>query len=189
MRLELDLSPEDWGDYKTAPLGDLKRVGVVIPREPVGISHFIRLGVLTDDGKPVVVMTPWLIWKAAHQALLNHFGERPPVGAPAINLAPPAERPPVLDVVEEAMRQHQQHWGLDVSHPDGTDTDTWRADADDSRGQATHAAMTGDITWAHTLLEAVHAAMASEKPEDLTAELARVAGAAANWIEAIKERR
>jgi hypothetical protein len=187
MRLELDLSPDDWADYKGAA-GDLKRVGVLIPVEPVGVRAFVRLGVSTDDGQAVTVLTPWLIWKAAHQALLNHFGEQPPAGAPAINLAPPVERPPVLDVVDEAMRQHEQQWGLGPEHPDGTDTDAWQEDADDSRQAATNAALAGELTWAHVLLEGVHAAMASEKPEDLTAALARVAGTAANWIEAIKDR-
>jgi hypothetical protein len=55
MRLELDLSPGDWADYKQALVADLKRVGVVTPTEPVGIAHFVRLGVLTDDGDRVVV--------------------------------------------------------------------------------------------------------------------------------------
>ncbi|MGR6922613.1 hypothetical protein ACU635_50880 [[Actinomadura] parvosata] len=186
MRLELDLSPGGWPDYKGAG-GDLKRVGVLIPTEPVGVAAFVRLGVLTDDGQALTVLTPWLIWKAAHRALAEHFGEQAPA-APTINLAPPPDRPPVLDDVEDAMREHQHRWGLDTSHPDGTDAEAWQDDAADSRHQATSAAMTGDITWAHTLLEAVHAALAAEKPEDLTAELARVAGAAANWMNTLKER-
>ena len=40
MRLELDLSPGDWADYKQALVADLKRVGVVTPTEPeIGRAH------------------------------------------------------------------------------------------------------------------------------------------------------
>lgn len=181
MRLELDLDPGDWEDYKTAQLGDLKRVGVVVPGQPVGISHFVRLGVHTDDGQAVVVMTPWLIWKAATRALTERLGEDQ---APA----PAPEPSGLLTVIEAAMNQHEHHWGLGPDHADGTDAEAWRDDAGESRHMATDAAMRGELTWAHTLLEAVHAAMAAEEPAELCEALARVTGAAANWMNILKER-
>jgi hypothetical protein len=177
VKLELDLSPNDWADYKQAPIGDLKRVGVVTPTEPVGIRHFVRLGVLVD-GRPAVVMTPWLIWKAAHRALSERLGEAAPE---------PAAYPPVLDVIEEAMRQHEQRWGLGPEHHDGTSA-AWREDADAARHEATKYAVEGGLTWAHVLIEGVYAALAADDPTELTAALARVAGCAANWIEAINGR-
>ena len=116
MRLELDLSPDDWADYKGAG-GDLKRVGVLTPVEPVGVKHFVRLGVLTDDGQALTVLTPWLIWQAAHRALVQRLGEdHLPAAA-----APEPEVPPVLAAVQEAMAAHGKKWGLDAVHQDGTD--------------------------------------------------------------------
>ncbi|MDX3109687.1 hypothetical protein [Nonomuraea angiospora] len=181
MRLELDLSADDWTDYADAPLGDLKRVGVVIPTEDVGIRQFVRLGVRTDDGKLVTVMTPWLIWRAANEALTRHLGEAAPEPAPD-------ELPPVLATTQEAMTAHGKKWGLEASHPDGTDREAWQEDAEYSRDAATKAALSGELTWAHTLLEAVHAALAAEDQGELSQALAAVAGTAANWMDAIDGR-
>ncbi|MER7063980.1 hypothetical protein [Streptomyces albidoflavus] len=180
MRLELDLDPGDWADYGTAPVADLKRVGITIPTEPVGIRHFVRLGAIAD-GKPILVVTPWQVWAAATKALAERLGEQLPE-------LEPAELPGVLADVQNAMREHDTRWGLDASHPDGTDTTAWQEDAEYSRDAATKAAMTGEITWAHTLLEAAHAALATEDPAELRQALARVAGCAASWMSALNGR-
>ncbi|MEU4578980.1 hypothetical protein [Nonomuraea sp. NPDC023979] len=186
MRLELDLSPDDWADYKGAPLAEMKRVGVLTPAEPVGVRHFVRQGVLVD-GQLVTVVTPWVMWQAAHRALAERLGEDPvPTAVP--EPAEPAELPPVLAAVQEAMAAHDKQWGLGPEHLDGTDPDEWRDSANWSRLAATEAAMTGELTWAHTLLEAVHAALVMEDPVELRQALAAVAGTASAWIKAIDGR-
>lgn len=179
MKLELDLSADDWKDYAQSPIGDLKRVGVVTPTLDVGIRQFVRLGVLAD-GKPVVVMTPWLIWKAANEALARHLGERTD--------PEPAKLPGVLAGVQDAMRDHASRWGLDASHPDGTDPEAWKATAEQSRQVATMSAFAGEVTWAHTFIEAADAVMATDDPTQLRQALAAVAGCVANWMTAIDRR-
>lgn len=189
MRLELDLESGDWDDYKQAPLGDLKRVGVVVPTESVGISRFVRLGVLTDEGKPVMVMAPWLIWQAAHRALAGHLRvDQPGHTREQEQVTEPVEVPAVLADVEAAMDDHTRQWDLTTSDVDGTDPDGWADAAKDARAEATAAAMSGELTWAHTLMEAFYTAMAIEDPDELRQALARVAGTAANWSAAINER-
>lgn len=201
MRLELDLSPDDWADYKQALVADLKRVGVVTPTEPVGIAHFVRLGAVMDDGKPVVVMTPWLIWQAAHRALAEHLGQTPAPepeyegvvlgedAAPAEQEpAPTPDLTPALAAIVEAMDAHARRWGLGPEHLDGTDPAAWREPAERSRAAATEAALLGELTWAHTFLEAADAAMATDDPAALRQALAVVAGTAAAWMEAIDGR-
>ncbi|MGP4092985.1 hypothetical protein [Nonomuraea sp. KM90] len=179
MRLELDLSPDDWDDYKGAG-GDLKRVGVLTPVEPVGVKHFVRLGVLTDDGQAFTVMTPWLIWQAAHRALALRLGETPapePVEYEGVVLgeeAAPDPDPGVLPDIAAAIDAHTHRWGLGPGHPDGTDPDGWADLSKDARADATAAAMTGELTWAHTLLEAVHGALATEDPGELSQALAAI---------------
>ena len=188
MRLELDLSPDDWDDYKSAG-GDLKRVGVLIPVEPVGVRAFVRLGVRTDDGQALTVLTPWLIWQAAHRALAERLGETPArEPAEVIGEDTALDPPPVLAAIQEAMAGHGRRWDLTPEHHDGTDADEWGGSAMSARADATEAAMTGDLTWAHTLLEAVHAALATEDQGELSQALAAVAGTAANWMTAIDER-
>jgi len=200
MRLELDLSPGDWADYKAARVADLKRVGVITPREPVGVAHFVRLGAVDDDGRPVVVMTPWLVWQAAHRALAEHLGAAPaPVEYEGVVLgedAAPAEQEPAptpdltpaLAAIVEAMDAHARRWGLGPEHLDGTDPAAWSEPAERSRAAATEAALAGELTWAHTFLEAADAAMATDDPAVLRAALATVAGTAAAWMAALDGR-
>ncbi|MEV1245140.1 hypothetical protein [Nonomuraea sp. NPDC049750] len=180
MKLELDLTAGDWTDYTQAPIADLKRVGVLIPVEPVGIRQFVRLGAVAD-GKPVVVVTPWQIWAAAHRALADRLGEPAPEPAAAEPLG-------VLVDVQGAMRQHEHRWGLGPEHEDGTDREAWQEDVDYSHDAATKAALAGEITWAHTLLEAVYGALATEDAGELRQALALVAATAANWMGAIDGR-
>ena len=190
MRLELDLSPDDWADYKGAG-GDLKRVGVLTPVEPVGVTHFVRLGVLTDDGQALTVLTPWLIWQAAHRALAQHLGETPapePARHEAVVVGEEAvPDPTVLADVAAAIDAHAHRWGLGPEHDDGTST-SWADDAKGVRHEATEAALDGSLTWSHTLLEATYAVMASQDPAELRQALAAVAGTAANWMTAIDGR-
>lgn len=186
MKLELDLSPGDWADYGQAAIADLKRIGVLTPPNR-GIREFVRLGVLVD-GRPAVVQTPWLIWQAANEALTRHFGApQPPATAPAPEPATP-ELPPVLADIAAAMAEHARRWDLDASHEDGTDPEGWQPLAAESREDATGAALTGNITWAHTFLEAVHAALATDDPAELRQALAAVAGCTASWMAAIDSR-
>lgn len=184
MKLELDLSPGDWDDYAKASIADLKRVGVLIPVEPVGIRAFVRLATVAG-GEPVVVVTPWLIWKAATEALARHFGEAPPEAGAVPEPAPAL--PGVLGDVASAIAEHERRWGLGPDHDDGT-SHGWQQDADDTRREATDLAVEGAVTWGHVLLEATYAAMAIEDPAELRKALGRVAGTAAAWMTAIDGR-
>lgn len=187
MKLELDLSADDWKDYARAPVGGLKRVGVLIPREPVGVSAFVRLGVETDDGQRTTVLTPWLVWKAAHRALAERFGEASPEPGPEPEPEPLAEPPAVLAAVADAMAEHARRWGLGPEHEDGTQAG-WSDDAEEVRREATAAAVNGTLTWSHAYLEAAYSVMAITDPGELRKALARVAGTAAAWMAAIDGR-
>lgn len=183
MKLELDLTAGDWTDYTQAPIADLKRVGVLIPVESVGIRHFVRLGAVAD-GKPVVVVTPWQIWAAATEALADRLGK----GRPEPATEPRQQQPAVMADIETAITEHGHQWGLGPEHHDGTDHEGWTQLAGESHADATGAAMIGELTWAHTFLEAAHAAMATEDPAELRKALAKVAGTAAAWMSAIDGR-
>ncbi|MEV0616130.1 hypothetical protein AB0I81_22645 [Nonomuraea sp. NPDC050404] len=174
MRLELDLSGEAWPEYGSDS-AVVKRAGVV-----AGDIPHVRLAATTGQG-PATLTLPWPLWQAAHRKLAEHFGEQS--GATAST-----DRSPVLDAIEEAMREHEHRWGLGPDHPDGTDSEEWTDTAEQSLKAAIDAAIEGELTWAHAFVEAADAVMATDDPTELIAALARVAGAAATWIEAIKER-
>ncbi len=98
------------------------------------------------------------------------------------------------EVATERHEQYAKH-GDQAHLPDGTGPHVgWRFDgaartlANVARGMVYERVKTGDIAFAHILLEEVFEALAEADPLRLRAELVQVAAVTVQWIEAIDDR-
>ena len=100
----------------------------------------------------------------------------------------------MLDEVAADCARQDAKWGQQ-NHPDGTGTDAevvplWQGEdfAEWAKTATDAAAVAGDVTWRHILLEEVAEAFAESDETKLRTELVQAAAVASQWVEAIDRR-